>query len=293
MPELSIARSDRIATTASRLRLVQFDFADQDPNIRIQYMAEELHRGLSTVATPDHVAFLRELRSHFTDASSPGAISQTDGSVGPSGADPAIVEFLDATLTELAATPNPPDSAGESAASEEQAVGELCLTMGITGDGVDLVRALEMAAMFAKFSSMISTLVWATWKTIAPLSSVRRGGISQKTLARFVSGDPNTSREQAAGELERLRLLVAALISAISQVGDQFARTHLDKFSPIEIENAVRAEGTGGMFKSKEALCWRKYVELAESLDQAAIEAEIRRVIAHHAEQLLKEIGQS
>jgi len=45
------------------------------------------------------------------------------------------------------------------------------------------------------------------------------------------------------------------------------------------------------VFKNKAALCWKKYAELSETLEPTAIESEIRRVIAEHAEHLLIGLG--
>jgi hypothetical protein len=155
----------------------------------------------------------------------------------------------------------------------------------------DLNRVAELALLMTEFSTTIQQLTWTTWRTIAPHATMRRGGLTQKSLARFVAGQPDITREAVAADLTALRHMIASIISGISDVGHQFAASHLARFLPAEIESAVDAEGGGGMFKNKAALCWRKYGELSESLDPTAIESEIRRVIAEHAEHLLKALG--
>ena len=79
----------------------------------------------------------------------------------------------------------------------------------------------------------------------------------------------------------------AAMTTAVSRAGGQFARRHLGTFSPSEIAALVRTE-PGGVFVSHEVKCWRKYVELAERLDEDAIDMEIKKAIVDYVESLAK-----
>jgi hypothetical protein len=292
MPELSTAKSDRLAITVGRLHQVQCDFVEQAPDLRRQFLAEEVQRALSLVDRGEQKTFLEALRRQYASSyPSPANPSSELSAAIPRdvNCDAQVIEVLDSTLHELATQPD--GTVADSPLSEEQAIQELCTALGISGSSIDPVRAIAMAGMLSQFSVSMFTLAWMAWRTIAPNSSVRRGGISQKLFARYVAGDPTVSREQVALELERLRQLIASLISAISQVGEQFAHAHLEKFAPAEIEQAVAAENRGGLFRSRQVLYWQKYLQLADGLDQAAIEAEIRRVIAQHAEHLMRGLG--
>jgi hypothetical protein len=62
------------------------------------------------------------------------------------------------------------------------------------------------------------------------------------------------------------------------------------RFSPHEIEALAAMEG-GGFLVGKDTKCWRKYVELADALNEAAIENEIMETIANYAENLMKGLG--
>jgi hypothetical protein len=159
------------------------------------------------------------------------------------------------------------------------------------GEIPDPNRVAELVLLMAEFSGAIQQLTWATWRTIAPHASIKRGGSIQKSVSRYVAGQADAPRELVAADFNALRHLIASIISGVSDVGHQFAASHLSRFMPSEIESAVNAEGGGGMFKSKAALCWKKYAELSETLEPMAIESEIRRVIAEHAEHLLKGLG--
>ncbi|MGB2863187.1 MAG: hypothetical protein WBC05_07655, partial [Sedimentisphaerales bacterium] len=73
--------------------------------------------------------------------------------------------------------------------------------------------------------------------------------------------------------------------------GGQFAKRHLAKFSPLEIEVLVKME-PGSVFVSHDVKCWKKYKELAEMLNEDSIEMEIRKAIVDYVESLTKGMGQ-
>ena len=148
-------------------------------------------------------------------------------------------------------------------------------------------KVLALAQLLADFSTSLSQLIWATWRTIAPQSTLRRSGLLQKTISKFTAGD-QVDAEQMASEMDRLRQLIASLVAAISQAGQQFASAHLARFAPAEIENAVQAESGRSILRNRKEQCWNKFVDLSDMLDQNFIETELRRVIADNAEQLMK-----
>jgi hypothetical protein len=311
MAELSTENSDRIATTAKRLRAVQVDFADQPIELRRRYLGDEVKRALSAIEPEQRPAFMDELRRRFpawngeVDASDPSDAPEPPDT--PAAAAPDSTGALVAQLLDRAARMTPDQRqdlaaqlghAGLAMVVEPQwdlaALEALHGTLQMRpGEPLDPDRLLDMARVLAYVVCSLHQLTWSTWRAIAPYSAVRRGGNLQKLLARYVAGDPGVTTEQVQADVDRLRQMVASLISAISQVGRQFATAQLSKFSPAEIESAVAAESPGSWWSmgKRDGRCWQKYVELAEALDQAAIEGEIRRVIVDHAEQLMKRLG--
>ena len=140
------------------------------------------------------------------------------------------------------------------------------------------------------FVLRLDPLVWNTWRALSPKSNLRPQGTLESTIGRFLKDGSETSETQIAHDIKVLQRLVAALTSAVSQVGGQFAKRHLAKFSPSEISALVRME-QGSIFVSHDVKCWRKYVELAEMLHEDAIEMEIRKAIVDYVESLTKGIG--
>jgi hypothetical protein len=109
-------------------------------------------------------------------------------------------------------------------------------------------------------------------------------------MGQFLCHEAEASREQVDMQLKLLQRLIAAIITSISRVGSQFAKRHLAKFSPSEIEALVRMEH-GSVFVSHEVKCWRKYLELADALNEDSTETEIIRAIVDCVGSLMKGTG--
>jgi hypothetical protein len=300
--------SQRVTAVANRLRLVQADLADKDPKERQEYLAEEVERALSSLVPEQRKAFLEHLAERF-----PSWDSQVDVQIqqgAPGGATAADMReladpnFLVARLVKVVqglkdterqvlaerlreANLVPASSGQWPAQTADAARSALQLSKGA---GLDAGRVLDALMMLANFSVSLDQLIWRMWTTIAPRSDVRKPAPLRETVAKFVSGDQNVPRGQVTQDLEKLRQLTAALISAVSQVGRQFASRHLARFAPTEIEAAAGMEG-GGFLTSKEVKCWRRYCELARALDEATIDSQIMESISEYAQSLIKGIN--
>lgn len=157
------------------------------------------------------------------------------------------------------------------------------------GETLDPARVADLARLGAEFIASVDKSVGASWKAVASNSRIRHTAGSKATMARFAAGDPQVTRTQVQQELDRLRTLVGGLMSAVERAGEQFAQRHLERFSPSQIEAMARL--VPGAFTAHEAKCWRKYKELAEHHDKAAIEQDIRSVIAEYTERLIEGLG--
>lgn len=145
----------------------------------------------------------------------------------------------------------------------------------------------ELTTMLVEFVLKLDPLVWNTWRALSPRSGIRAQGSLAKKIGQFLSEDAEVSGAMVSEDLRVLQRLIAALATAVSRAGSQFAKRHLARFSPSEIAALVRME-PGGVFVSHEVKCWRKYVELAEGLDEDAIDAEIRKAVVDYVESLAK-----
>ncbi len=298
-------RSGLVSATASRLRLVQGDLADDPADSRRELLTETIQVAMSKLAPAEREAFLRELEGMFPSWDSNVSVSAQAGEPAASPADQKELKdpsFLVARLAELAPALSdvqrriltdrlreaglaPAASAGADLPQEP--VQRLKARLQIKAGEPDAGRLVELATVLVDLAAGLDQIVWSTWKTIAPRSAVRRPAPLLHSMGRFAVASPEVGRAQVAQDAERLRALTAAMIAAVSQIGRQFAQGHLAKFAPAEITAMAGMEG-GGLLTSKEVKCWRKYVELAGSVDEASIEAEIMQALASCVESFIR-----
>jgi len=293
MAEASQEMSHLVAATVNRLRLIQADFADDVDKVRQEHMSDEIQRVLSTLVPAQRQAFLEQLRECFpTWDGQAGSEQQKQTRVDYSLTDQREwndVSYVLERLIELAGS-LPVDqkqkvidqlaSAGLAPVGlhgwPEQLVGELRTKLKVdAGQSIAPDRVLELTMRLVEFTYSLDQLGWQIWKNIAPRTMSRNKGNLQQTLGRFVGGEADVP---LTNDLERLRHLIASILAAIAQIGDQFARQHLAKFAPHEIETSAMME-PGGFLVAKEVKCWRKYVELAKLLDESSINREVQQII--------------
>lgn len=310
MPVNSKKLEDFVLETANRLRLIQVDFADQSRQTRMEYLCEEVERALKTVLPDERNEFLKRLTERFPAGN---VIIQPMIKEQEVSSDSAVeagklkdADFLVRSLLEVAPTLSSeqkesirtrlqqaglapqgakgPDYSGESL---ERLMAELQLS---GGPPPDADRLTELAALLADFVWKLEPLVWNTWRRLSPRSGIRPSGELKKTVGQFICSDSAVSREQVDNGLKELQRLTAAVITAISRVGGQFAKQHLAKFSPSEISALVRMEHRS-VLVSQDVKCWRKYLELADALNEDAIETEIRKAIVDYVESLVRKMS--
>ena len=299
--------SQMVAATANRLRMVQVDFADQTSEVRREYLSEEIERALSSVVPDKRPGFLQALLEQFPSWDAKVEVQlRKDDTTDRSLTDARELQdpnFLVARLIDRAAALGEGErkvlaerlkearlASASQGAWPEEAAAALRQNLRLTEPTIDPVRTLELVGVLSDFAMKLDQLVWSTWRVISPRAEIRQGKKLQQTIRSFITGSQDVPLGQVSGDLERLRQLIAAMISAIGQAGRQFASRHLSRFAPAEIEALASLEG-GGFLVSKDVKCWKKYKELAESLNEAAIENEITETIANYAEMIIKGIG--
>ncbi len=297
-----------VLETSNRLRLIQVDFADESNETRIDYLCEEVERALKTVLPEERSEFLQRLQERFPTgniAVQPMLKEQEGKSI--SVIDEAKLQdagFLVHSLLEI--VPTLPIDQKESIIKKLQQVGlGAQVAENYSGESIEKLRAelqlgdesgfdanrlTELIVPLASFVYKLEPLVWNTWRKLSPRSGIRQSGDLRKTIGQFLSNDSNVSQEQVDNELKELQRLIAAVITAISRVGSQFAKHHLAKFSPSEISSMVKMEHRS-VLVSHEVKCWRKFLELADTLNEDSIDTEITKAIVNYVESLVKGLG--
>lgn len=294
-----------ISETARRLRLIQVDFADEDQQTRMEYLHEEMARVLKTVLPEQRKAFLEGLMDRFPSghpATAPTGAPQAQGTgASEERTDP---EMIVSRLVEMAASLSADQKEALAARLQEAGFGfrtatapeysgavteelraKLQLDEGVC---IQSDRVAALAALLADFALKLEPLVWNTWRTLSPRSSIRPPRGLRKRLGQSLSGDSPGQDQRIELELKMLQKLIAATITAVGGVGKQFAKNYLGRYSPAEIEAAVTMEGVSFWGKGRDGKCWEKYKELAETLTEDSMETELRKAIADYAESLLK-----
>ena len=294
MVESTQDRSRRVAATANRLRLIQADFADESVEARQECLAQVIQQALAEIS-PDHrQLFLDELGEMFPTWDAHQEVARASGEVGGTSITDQQewqdVSFVAQRLIELAQPLSQEQrqgladrlqDAGLSSVSDfhwpAKTLDELKSALRISPDQqVDAHRVLELVIQLGVFADSLDQLAWRIWKTIsANKSKLRSTAPLKDTMKRFVAGQSDVPMSR---NIEDLRHLIASLLSAIAQIGSQFARQHVQKFAPGEIEANVKL-GPGSILVSSEVRCWRKYKELASDLDDAVIEREVMQII--------------
>ncbi len=298
-----------VLETANRLRLIQVDFADESEQTRTAYLCEEIEKALKSVLPDERNEFLGRLLEKFPAGSFITQAISTETTVeSPPTFDESElknVEFLVRSFLEIAPTlsddqKNFVDKSLQEAGLRQKARQDNSIELdqklkqkfkvadecSITADQIS-----ELNATLIDFVLKLEPLVWNTWRQLSPRSAVRPQGALTKKIGQFLSSDAEVSVNQVDDDLKVLQRLIAAITSAVSRAGGQFAKRHLARFSPLEIEALVKME-PGSVFVSHDVKCWKKYKELAETLNEDSIEMEIRKAIVDYVESLTKGMGQ-
>ena len=295
-----------VCETANRLRLIQVDFASDSEQTRMDYLGEEIKRVLKTVVPEQRKVFLEKLMERFPTGHLGTAIKDEQPQVQDRSEivaeeikDPELAirclldlaSMMPAKQKESVARRLQDAGFGLPAATQnysDEFINDLRTRLQL-GDMSDIKadRLAKMMVLLADFVFKLEPLIWNTWRMLSPRSGIRPSGSLKKTAGEFICGDPNTPDKKAEHELIMLQRLIAAITTAVGRVGSQFAKRHIGRFSPSEISSLVRMEH-GSVFVSHEVKCWRKYLELAETMTEGSIEAEIRKAIAEYAESLIK-----
>jgi hypothetical protein len=286
---------------ASRLRLVQANFADDQPAARQNFIVEEIERSLKGIVPSKRKVYLNALAEKFP-AWEPSADSAAPVIVQ---AAPAVEETPEVLLQKLLNTASrlTPESKAEFARKLQQAglvtapagggggfpelPPELQKKLGMVGGKqLDPERALKMLVSLSELTLALDQLVWALWRQMAPKSNFRKETEFNKLIGPYLAGDPEVSTQLLNQPLERTRKLIAGLLGAVGRASSTYAKKHTARFAPEVIEDWAKIEKKWS--ESLEQVCWRKYVQHAkEHATEPAIENEIQESITKAAENLI------
>ena len=294
--------STAVAALANRLRLGAGDFTDAPAEQRREHLSAEIERALNSIVPSERQAFLRALEDRFPswDRQVPLA-APTNGQASHSEADAKELTDVNFLAQQLARLGQP---LPESLLAQLRSAGVIPVDSGTAGSPqslhtlrtklqlgdqrrIDPERLVQLTLDLIDLTASLHQLIGTAWRTLSPASDTRyRQGALISTMGKFLASDPNVNRQQLETDIEKMRQMIASLVAAIGDVGRQFASQYVARFGPPQIKAAASSEP--GMFMTLEAKCWRKYVEVWDTLDESGIEREIRESVAKYADTLLK-----
>jgi hypothetical protein len=299
------------AHLSARLRALQTSFADDAPDQRQRYLAEEIGQALQEIAPGERATHLQALAERFPVwDEAPAAACGVAAQVVEDSPE-SLVRQLIARSSELsepgrAALARQLAAAGFEVRSSQISTvqtapmdfgdipPELQKRLGIEpGQTLDGTHVLRLVASLCEFMVTLDHLAWSVWKSLAPKSTVRRipgpAGDFRKIAAPYLLGDNEVSTAQINLAVDKTRQLIAGLLAAIGSTGETFARQFLSRFSPVAIKAAADAEA--GFFLGPEQKCWRRYMALFNETSGVAVEQEISKIVAKYTESLINGAG--
>lgn len=287
----------KVAAAGHRLRLLQVSLADEVPAERTRHLAQTLAELVDAVAVDEREAFLDELAARFP-AWSGGAATASPLPPPPADLtaaqllaqllpkmhelDPAQREQMQAALD--AVSPKREAPAGENAIRER-----LSRELHIDQEALDaerVARAVQILLAMLELLDRTVTTCMAEVIRKAPAreqvpTNVKLG--MRKVLAGYLCQAPRAEFED---QYRALAVRLGALTQAVHRGPSNFATNCAKTFAPEVIEQAAKLEA--GVWQSREAKAWAKYVELAPGLKAGVMEQGLMKEILDVYEEVLR-----
>ncbi len=295
------------AGVAQRLKIIQSNWADEDVNVRREYLHEEISRSIGELSPSDRTNCLNALISHFPQgvSISPTLVASTEQGNPPATVKTACELLMgllkDATEEEKKLVADSLKqhgltirSPGAKSAEDEEELFDIAPEMIRRlrlrpGSTINSSRVSRLMVHLLESVLGVDDLVWNLWKKIAPKSTVRRKGRAdlRSLVGSFLTNDPSVSFADVTAAMDLSRRLNTSLFGALGPMGRNFAQKYSQKYSPEAITEAVELEGGGGFLKAKAVLCWQKFEELSADLDEQTITILLYEILANYAEELM------
>ena len=266
---------------ANRLRLRQAEFADDSPEVRAQFIEEEIRSSMQGRGPTERAALLQALLQRFPEF---GGVTPTEPDRPEPKAGDDLADHDPVALAEelAAAAPKLTAEAKNAVMARLRAAGlveagaievpeKLAKLLNLkANESVEAGRLMQALILFTEVLTRLDDAVWIPWGQIAPDSDIQRGAVLRTALSRYLRGE-STDVAKHAGNMMKL---AAALMTALTRVGRALFDEQFGALLPDKIE-----EEHGGGMMGGASKCWKQYKTMAESLNAPAFEAEFYKKI--------------
>ncbi|MEI9893458.1 MAG: hypothetical protein WDN28_06045 [Chthoniobacter sp.] len=283
---------------AMRLRFVQADFSDRPAEERRSFLNDEVESALRNVVPEKRGRYVQALAEHFPTGfvRHTPAVDATPADNSPEALVDALVKIApDLPKRLLAAFGLRLQEAGymeiKSTILMDEPPEELRRSIPLDPKKpVDLQRMYRALAIFADYYIGLETIIWHTWKELAPNSLFRReGGAAgdvKRTAARYLQADSEVSAEQLRQIVEKTRKLMGGLLGGIPSGGTAFLDHFHSEFTPENIASQAKGDKSLGGW-TEDAKNWNKYKKMFEDQQAQVLREKMFEAIAKKAEALM------
>lgn len=295
MPTKNKNKSDLVTSLATRLRLIQIDFADEDPQIRKGYLDDEIQRSLKLIDTNEKNDFLSELSKRFPDWKDliKRESENHEGSVGDlSDPDFLLSEFIKLVpnITDqekklfserIQNSGLLPRGSGQPSIPEEKSKR---FTKALEVQELDYGKAFELLAMLVELVKPLDSTVRKICQEINKFTPARNRppinfGKLGDSMKKYISGKESISTIDVEKSIGDLRVLIAVMLKAIPGIPAKYNSNHLEKIDPATISKNVK----GNFLKSHDVISWEKYKEI---YDEEGIKLFSQKMMEYFAEDI-------
>jgi hypothetical protein len=264
-----------------RLRLIEADAAQANPEKRREFLQEEVVRSFKNVARSDRKRLLEGLLRRFPVAGQVATLAAQPApapAVAPAAPPESPQEILERLIA--AASKLSEERRSELAKRLAEAglawmdrdavimeiFAELRRKLPIQADQQPRLRGLaDLSLLLIDLLYRLDQLALTTLRELSPKNPLlKRPQDFRNAVGRFLVNE----NEPLEPQLKMMSSLLGALLAAVLSGGRDFGRQYVERFSPANIEDVVVGEGKGGVLKSmygpsEKERCWEKYNQLS------------------------------
>lgn len=156
------------------------------------------------------------------------------------------------------------------------------LTKGGSRAELNLTRCLQMLGLMSEQYLHLHPQVWALWDHLASsqqyTTSFNRPTLpASQALAEFLQGKAGARRADLGEMVTKTYYLLNALITAVTEAGNEFALWFFQKFGPENIQSVLDFETNAS--KAGPAEYWKRYCELTQHENETEMKEQFQKLL--------------